>query len=56
MTTKAINGRLEQEVTIHKAAEQIVSIIEAAVKHVDELGGDGDAARDKIVELVTEDD
>ncbi len=54
MTVKQIEGELAQQNTIHNAARQAVEIIDAAVKEIAKLGGDGDAARERILELVTE--
>ena len=54
MTVKAINNRLEIETTIHDTAHQIVELIAAARERVEKLGGDGEDAENRIVEMVTE--
>lgn len=56
MTVKAINERFEIETTVHETARQIVELIAAAKERVEKLGGDGDEATERVMELVTEDD
>lgn len=54
MTVQQITNELEQQTAIHTAARQIVELIETTAKAVAKMGGDADAARDRIIELVTE--
>jgi hypothetical protein len=55
MTIKAIQALADEQNQIHDAAKRIVEMLDAAKAEVDRLGGDGDAARDRILELVSED-
>jgi|GEM_PF-6456684 len=54
MTVAQIGKELDQQTAIHHAARQAVELIDAAAKEVARLGGDADAARERILELVTE--
>lgn len=54
MTTDQIDRSLAEQKAIHEAARQIVELIEAAIGKVRAAQGDEAAARDRIIELVTE--
>lgn len=54
MTVKQITAELDQQTAIHTTARQIVELLDAARDAVNKLGGDGDAARERVLELVTE--
>jgi len=54
MTVKEINERLEIETIVHQTARQIVELIEAATKQIEKLGGEGEASRERILELVND--
>jgi hypothetical protein len=54
MTIKAIEALASEQSMIHDTAKRIVEMLDDAKDAVDKLGGDGEAARDRIIELVTE--
>jgi hypothetical protein len=54
MTIEAIEALAFEQTTIHDAVLQIVKLFDGAGEAVDKLGRDGEASRDRIIELVTE--
>lgn len=54
MTTEQIDQEFAQQKIIHETARQIVELLDAADEKVRLAGGDEDAARERIIELVTE--
>ena len=54
MTIKQIEALAKEQEIIHRAAVEIVELMQAAVDAVGKLGGDGEAARERILELVND--
>jgi hypothetical protein len=53
MTIEAIETLASEQTTIHDTAKRIVELLDAEKAGADRLRGDGEAARNRIFELVT---